>query len=160
MTGAVRAKSASLGASMLTTMVLATGAAGAQALVAAADAADGEDSIVVTATRRSTALADVPINISALGAEQLQEQRLNDVRELGAFTPGITVSDTGPRGAGTIVMRGLSADHPHYGWERNAGYGTPEHLVALRRHGATPHHRRSFAPVAQLEMPGILEVLA
>ena len=54
------------------------------------------------------------------------------------------------------LMRGLSTDHPHYGWERNAGYGTPEHLVALRRHGATPHHRRSFAPVAQLEMPGIL----
>jgi ribonuclease HII len=50
------------------------------------------------------------------------------------------------------LMRGLAADHPHYGWERNAGYGTPEHLAALRRHGATPHHRRSFAPVAQLEM--------
>jgi ribonuclease HII len=50
------------------------------------------------------------------------------------------------------LMRALAAEHPHYGWERNAGYGTPEHLAALRRHGATPHHRRSFAPVAQLEM--------
>jgi ribonuclease HII len=50
------------------------------------------------------------------------------------------------------LMRGLAAAHPHYGWERNAGYGTPEHLAALRQHGATPHHRRSFAPVAQLEM--------
>ena len=53
-------------------------------------------------------------------------------------------------------MRALAADHPHYGWERNAGYGTPEHLAALRRHGPTPHHRRSFAPVAQLEMPGMV----
>lgn len=50
------------------------------------------------------------------------------------------------------MMRELAAAHPHYGWERNAGYGTPEHLAALRRHGATHHHRRSFAPVAQLEM--------
>lgn len=50
------------------------------------------------------------------------------------------------------MMRALAADHPHYGWERNAGYGTPEHLAALRRHGPTVHHRRSFAPVAQLEM--------
>ena len=50
------------------------------------------------------------------------------------------------------LMRGLAAVHPEYGWERNAGYGTPEHLAALRRHGATPHHRRGFAPVAQLEM--------
>ncbi|MCT2399406.1 ribonuclease HII [Novosphingobium mangrovi (ex Huang et al. 2023)] len=51
------------------------------------------------------------------------------------------------------LMRALAEAHPHYGWERNAGYGTAEHLEALRRHGPTPHHRRSFAPVAQLEMP-------
>lgn len=50
------------------------------------------------------------------------------------------------------LMRDLALAHPHYGWDRNAGYGTPEHLAALRLHGATPHHRRSFAPVAQLEM--------
>lgn len=50
------------------------------------------------------------------------------------------------------LMRSLAAEHPHYGWETNVGYGTQEHLVALRRHGPTPHHRRSFAPVAQLEM--------
>ena len=50
------------------------------------------------------------------------------------------------------LMRELAADHPHYGWERNAGYGTPEHLAALRQHGPTAWHRRSFAPVAQLEM--------
>ncbi|PEQ13309.1 ribonuclease HII [Novosphingobium sp. PC22D] len=50
------------------------------------------------------------------------------------------------------LMRELALAHPHYGWERNAGYGTPEHLAALREHGPTPWHRRSFAPVAQLEM--------
>lgn len=48
------------------------------------------------------------------------------------------------------LMCEYAAAHPHYGWERNAGYGTPEHLEALRRHGPTPLHRRSFAPVAQL----------
>ncbi|MBA3054480.1 MAG: ribonuclease HII [Sphingomonadales bacterium] len=50
------------------------------------------------------------------------------------------------------LMRGYALAHPHYGWERNAGYGTPEHLAALRQHGPTPLHRRSFAPVAQLEL--------
>ncbi|MFO1254213.1 MAG: ribonuclease HII [Sphingomonadaceae bacterium] len=50
------------------------------------------------------------------------------------------------------LMRDYAAQHPHYGWERNMGYGTPEHLEALRRHGPSPLHRRSFAPVAQLEM--------
>lgn len=50
------------------------------------------------------------------------------------------------------AMRELAQAHPHYGWDRNAGYGTAEHLAALHNHGPTPHHRRSFAPVAQLEM--------
>ena len=45
-------------------------------------------------------------------------------------------------------MAKLALDHPGYGWERNAGYGTAEHLAALGTLGVTPHHRRSFAPVA------------
>lgn len=46
------------------------------------------------------------------------------------------------------IMRAAAAVYPEYGWARNAGYGTAEHLAALRIHGATPLHRRSFAPVA------------
>jgi len=45
------------------------------------------------------------------------------------------------------LMRRLSLRHPHYGWERNAGYGTAQHRAALREHGPTPHHRRSFLGV-------------
>lgn len=50
------------------------------------------------------------------------------------------------------LMRAAAAVHPHYGWERNMGYGTPEHMAALRLHGPTPLHRRSFAPVAQANL--------
>lgn len=50
------------------------------------------------------------------------------------------------------MMCEAAAAHPHYGWERNKGYGTAEHMEALRVHGATPLHRRSFAPVAQLPL--------
>ncbi len=49
------------------------------------------------------------------------------------------------------LMRDLARVHPHYGWERNMGYGTAEHLAALQEHGPTPHHRRSFAPVTRSE---------
>jgi len=49
------------------------------------------------------------------------------------------------------LMRRLAIDFPHYGWERNAGYGTAEHLAALQKHGATPWHRETFAPVALLK---------
>ena len=51
------------------------------------------------------------------------------------------------------LMRDFALVHPHYGWERNKGYGTAEHLAALRLHGPTPLHRHSFAPVAQLVLP-------
>ena len=50
------------------------------------------------------------------------------------------------------LMLEEAAAHPHYGWERNKGYGTAEHIDALRRHGPSPLHRRSFAPVAQLSL--------
>ncbi len=52
------------------------------------------------------------------------------------------------------LMREAAKMHPHYGWERNMGYGTPEHLNALRVHGPCPLHRRSFAPVAQSDLFG------
>ena len=39
---------------------------------------------------------------------------------------------------------------PAYGFAQHKGYGTEEHLTALHKHGATPHHRRSFAPVREL----------
>jgi ribonuclease HII len=42
------------------------------------------------------------------------------------------------------LMHRLASHYPQYGWERNKGYGTPEHLEALRRLGRTPHHRLSF----------------
>ena len=40
--------------------------------------------------------------------------------------------------------------HEHYGWEKNKGYGTPDHLAALRAYGPSPLHRKSFSPVSQL----------
>jgi len=48
------------------------------------------------------------------------------------------------------IMAELARAFPGYGWERNAGYGTPEHRAALERLGVTPHHRRSFAPIHKI----------
>jgi ribonuclease HII len=52
----------------------------------------------------------------------------------------------------TIMIAHAEA-HPHYGWHSNKGYGCPQHLKALREHGPSPLHRRSFAPVAQASLP-------
>ncbi len=52
-------------------------------------------------------------------------------------------------------MQRLDAEYPGYGFAKHKGYGTPEHLVALRRLGPTAIHRRGFAPVMQMELPGL-----
>ncbi|WNO53588.1 ribonuclease HII [Stakelama saccharophila] len=51
------------------------------------------------------------------------------------------------------IMIGHARDYPQYRWESNKGYGCPQHRTALREHGPSPLHRRSFAPVAQAELP-------
>lgn len=47
-------------------------------------------------------------------------------------------------------MRRLALEFPQYGWDRNMGYPTKEHVEAIIAHGYTPHHRKSFH-VKQLE---------
>ncbi len=47
------------------------------------------------------------------------------------------------------MMIKMSQDYPGYGFERNKGYGAPEHLLALRKLGPTPMHRFSFSVVRQ-----------
>jgi len=48
------------------------------------------------------------------------------------------------------IMTRLAQVFPHYGWETNVGYGTAAHRAGLERHGVTPHHRRSFKPIAEI----------
>ncbi|HUR87480.1 MAG TPA: ribonuclease HII [Ramlibacter sp.] len=46
------------------------------------------------------------------------------------------------------ILTRLHDEFPHYGFAAHKGYSTPEHLEALRLHGACRHHRRGFSPVA------------
>jgi ribonuclease HII len=48
------------------------------------------------------------------------------------------------------IMIAADADYPGYGWASNKGYGAAVHMAALKTLGATPLHRRSFTPVAQV----------
>jgi len=50
------------------------------------------------------------------------------------------------------IMLRLAEEFPQYGFEVHKGYPTPQHLAALKKHGPCPQHRRSFGPVAQLEL--------
>ncbi|MEY4952731.1 MAG: hypothetical protein RL299_1155 [Pseudomonadota bacterium] len=65
-----------------------------------------------------------------------------------ALEPSISAASILAKEHRDRVMKAAALAHPHYGWERNMGYGTAEHMEALRVHGPSPLHRRSFAPVA------------
>lgn len=45
------------------------------------------------------------------------------------------------------LMKELSKSYPQYGWDKNAGYGTKEHINAIEKYGITSIHRRSYAPI-------------
>lgn len=45
------------------------------------------------------------------------------------------------------LMKELSKTYPQYGWEKNSGYGTKEHIEAIEKYGITSIHRRSYAPI-------------
>ncbi len=45
------------------------------------------------------------------------------------------------------LMRNLSLIYPEYDWDKNSGYGTKHHKLALKKYGITPEHRCSFAPI-------------
>ncbi len=51
------------------------------------------------------------------------------------------------------IMTRLDRVWPQYGFAQHKGYGTAEHLAALREHGPCPLHRLSYAPVSALELP-------
>ena len=107
-----RLKLGLLSATMLTSTMIATPVLAQEMSenMTSDDAGAGADNmIIVTATRRATTLMETPVNISVVSAEDLERNRIDDVRDLADFTPGLTISDTGPGSTGTIVLRGLNA---------------------------------------------------
>jgi len=67
---------------------------------------DAIQEVVVTATRRAESISKVPISISAFTSQQMQDQGLKDISDIGSFTPGIAVS-TGGTAATLVNIRGI-----------------------------------------------------
>ena len=65
-----------------------------------------------------------------------------DAKSLSIAAASIIAKETRDK-----IMRELALEFPQYGWDRNAGYPTAEHLLAIKKYGITKHHRRTFGPV-------------
>lgn len=66
-----------------------------------------------------------------------------------ALEPAISAASILAKTARDAELVALDALHPQYGFARNKGYPTPEHLAAIEAHGVLGIHRKSFAPVRQ-----------
>ncbi len=100
-------------ASSIAALALTALAMPAFAQDAAEDTTD-EPEIVVTAQGRSQALSDVPVAISAVNAETLQNSGANDIRQLNQVAPSLLVSSTGSEANGSARIRGIGTvgDNP------------------------------------------------
>lgn len=65
-----------------------------------------------------------------------------DAKSLSIAAASIIAKETRDK-----IMQDLSVWFPEYGWNKNAGYPTAEHLSAIEKYGVTEHHRRTFGPV-------------
>jgi ribonuclease HII len=101
---------------------------------------------------RDCALALIDGNLTPAGRCDSWRWQARPIVGGDAIEPCISAASIVAKEHRDRLMREAAREHPHYGWHTNAGYGTPEHLAALRTHGPTPLHRRSFAPVAQLSL--------
>lgn len=67
------------------------------------------EEVIVTATRRSESIQDIPLNIAAVSGDTIESQGLNTLAEVMQWVPGVHVVDQGSRGSDAIVVRGLNA---------------------------------------------------
>jgi len=95
---------------------------------------------------------DMPIRIDGVDVPpDLAGRRAAAVVRGDATVPQIAAASVVAKVFRDRLMARLARRYPGYGWERNAGYGTAEHREALGLHGPSPQHRRSFAPVRQVD---------
>ena len=83
--------------------------------VAAQEVNDAEkavalETIEVTATRRAGSLQEVPINISAVTNDLMEQQDLEELEDIARWVPGLTVNDQGGRSESPIIVRGLNTN--------------------------------------------------
>ncbi|HYD44763.1 MAG TPA: TonB-dependent receptor [Phenylobacterium sp.] len=96
--------------SVLLASISATALTGLAAPAMAQDDTTQLDEVIVTATRREMSVQDAPINIAAVGSEQMEQMNVTNLAELAGTVPGVHLVDQGGRTSDRIVVRGLNVD--------------------------------------------------
>ncbi|GJL94197.1 MAG: ribonuclease HII [Hyphococcus sp.] len=131
--------------------------------VASVDEIDEINILQATLMAMSRAAANLPVRPAACIVDGNIKPKLRapaytvvkgDAKSFSIAAASIIAKTTRDR-----MMRELAREFPHYGWEKNKGYGAPAHKEALAIYGVTPHHRKSFAPIHNILYADKLAVL-
>lgn len=110
------------------------------------------------AMRRAVELLDIPLRLALIDGHIAPRWTVPTRAIIGgdALEPSISAASILAKTVRDEQMRRLHLTYPLFGFDQHKGYPTQAHLQALNLHGATPFHRRSFAPVKALLIQGKL----
>lgn len=98
---------------------------------------NGDAPIVVTAQGRAQLLSDVPVAISAVSAETLQNSGANDIRQLNQVAPSLLVSSTGSEANGSARIRGIGTVGDNPGLESSVPVFIDASIARVRASAST-----------------------
>ena len=81
---------------------------------------------------------------------EIKNYNLKSIIKADKKIPSVSAASIIAKVSRDKFIRNLSKKFKNYGWETNSGYGTKKHLLALKKFGATHHHRKTFAPIHKI----------
>ena len=82
----------------------------------------------------------------------LKTEKIEAIIKADGTVPAVSAASIIAKVARDAYMTELAAKYPSYGFETHVGYGTAAHAAALKNHGITPEHRKSFAPIKKIQV--------
>jgi ribonuclease HII len=112
------------------------------------------------AARRAVAKIDVDYDEIIIDGtiKLIDDPRVITLPKADGLIKSVSAASIVAKVARDMYMTKLAEKYPNYGFDHHMGYGTAQHQDALQKHGPCPEHRKSFAPVAQLQQgPSLLQ---
>ena len=81
---------------------------------------------------------------------EIKNYNLKSIVKADQKIPSVSAASIIAKVSRDKFIRKLSKKFKNYGWETNSGYGTKKHFLALKKFGATPHHRKTFSPIHKI----------